>query len=173
MTKLIINTTECEASEGESILKAARRGKAHIGFICNGNGFCSSCECRVLEGTELLNEANDIEKNWLSPSRRERGYRLGCQATVKDSSGVVKLVTRTEVVRRLVINTITGAPMGDRVNTFKGLVADVSQAVRDHLDMAPTGLSYSAKRLGLPTLLTPWKILGKLVQNVSQPAPKK
>ncbi|GIV94220.1 MAG: hypothetical protein KatS3mg056_2929 [Chloroflexus sp.] len=50
MATVIVNDVEMTARPGERILDIARRNSAHIGFVCDGTGFCQTCKVRVLAG---------------------------------------------------------------------------------------------------------------------------
>jgi ferredoxin len=172
MTKVIINDEEYEATKDETLLKVARRNGAHIGFVCNGSGFCTACECRVLEGGDMLSELTEAEKTWLSSSRQEHGARLGCQATIKEDSkegnGAVKVLTRSEEMKRQVVAALTGPNVGSRNASFMELLSTLSRGTLDHIDVAPTGIIKTVKRLGSGKLTFPWKDLGDIIQDANR-----
>ena len=85
---VIINDVEVVAVPGDGLLEVARRNRAHIGFVCNGNGLCTTCECKVLDGIENLSAPNRAEREWLPAWRLEQGYRLACQTTLKGTGPV-------------------------------------------------------------------------------------
>ena len=69
-----------EAEEGKTILQIALDAGIPMEHACGGNGFCTTCMCKVQAGGENLNARNDREENMgvtMEP------YRLGCQARVK------------------------------------------------------------------------------------------
>jgi len=69
-----------EAEEGETLLEAALREGIPMEHACGGNGFCTTCRCKVNKGVENLSPRNDREENM---GISEDPDRLGCQATVK------------------------------------------------------------------------------------------
>lgn len=71
--------TEVEAPEGDSILKIALDHGIPVESACGGNGFCTTCLCRVKEGMENLTPRNDREENMGIVHDHER---LSCQAEV-------------------------------------------------------------------------------------------
>jgi len=155
MPKVIINDEEFEAQEGEHLLDVARKNGAHIGFICNGNGLCASCECKILEGADQLTPPNEIEKQWLSPARIEQGNRLGCQATIQSAgkNTPIKTLTRVEALKR----QFTGFFIGEaRFKSLIGFFSNLAKGASDQLSMTPTGLPASVSRLGLLKVLFPW-----------------
>lgn len=99
MPTLIMNGTTVEALIGERLLDTARREALHIGFVCDGNGLCQTCECRILRGKEHLSPINDVEKIWLTNEQIAQDRRLACQASVR-GPGPIELETRAEEMRK-------------------------------------------------------------------------
>lgn len=74
---------EAEVPVGSSILEAAQKIDAPEGSACGGVCACSTCHVYVLEGRELLSEAEDEEEDILEKAFDVRhSSRLGCQATI-------------------------------------------------------------------------------------------
>ena len=71
--------TEVEAPEGESILKIALDNGIPMEHACGGNGFCTTCMCRVQKGMENLSPRNDREENMGIVDDPDR---LSCQTEV-------------------------------------------------------------------------------------------
>ncbi len=68
-----------EGKEGETVLQIALDHDIPIEHACGGNGFCTTCLCKVREGMEHLSPRNDREENMGVTDDPER---LGCQAQV-------------------------------------------------------------------------------------------
>ncbi len=154
MANLIINDVPVEVLPGEGLLTVARREGAHIGFVCDGNGLCTTCECRVLAGRENLSPPNEVERTWLPVRRLQRGYRLACQSQVV-GEGEVRVLTRAEELRRLwdgIGNPLPGTTGDDN---FRRLVRKVVQLNVDHLSMFPLNLARTVNRLGLVRTILP------------------
>lgn len=83
--KQVTKTIEPEA--GLTLLDHAIKHEIDFGFSCL-RGTCARCRCLVTEGAELLKKPTDEELDRLEPEELEQGYRLGCQAQVKQS-GVI------------------------------------------------------------------------------------
>jgi 2Fe-2S ferredoxin len=68
---------------GETILKAAQKGRVALNQRCGGNGSCTTCKINVNEN-ELKNISlpNQIEKRMISGEALHKGERLGCQVKV-------------------------------------------------------------------------------------------
>ena len=69
---------------GFSILDLALKHKTGWGFSCT-RGTCARCRCLVTAGSELLEAPTEEEEARLEPEELERGYRLGCQAIIKEA----------------------------------------------------------------------------------------
>lgn len=95
MAKLEINGTACDAFVDESLLGAARRHKAHIGYACGGHGLCQTCEVIVESGMDALSPMNDVEMAWLTAEKQQKGHRLACQVQIKKDA-TIKFTTRAE-----------------------------------------------------------------------------
>lgn len=81
-----------EAEKGLTILDLALKHNVDWGFSCT-RGTCARCRCLVTEGMEFLASPTDEELDRLEPEEIEQGFRLGCQAIVKQP-GQVAVVHR-------------------------------------------------------------------------------
>ncbi len=66
-------------ADGRTLLQIALDGGVPIEHACGGNGFCTTCLCKVKEGAEHLSPKNDREEMM----GLEGEDRLGCQAQVR------------------------------------------------------------------------------------------
>ncbi|HCI04261.1 TPA: 2Fe-2S ferredoxin [Candidatus Peribacteria bacterium] len=73
-------TKEVEAKEDQTLLEAAIEAGVPMEHACGGNGFCTTCRCKVKKGSENLSARNDREENM---GVSEEPDRLGCQAEVQ------------------------------------------------------------------------------------------
>lgn len=71
--------TVVEAAEGERILHIALDNGIPMEHACGGNGFCTTCMCKVKEGMENLSPRNDREENMGIVNDPDR---LSCQSEV-------------------------------------------------------------------------------------------
>lgn len=71
--------TRVEAPEGETILKIALDAGIPMEHACGGNGFCTTCMCKVKEGMGNLSPRNDREENMGIVHDPDR---LSCQSQV-------------------------------------------------------------------------------------------
>ncbi len=71
--------TKVEAQDGEVILHIALDNGIPMEHACGGNGFCTTCMCKVKEGMNNLSPRNDREENMGIVNDPER---LSCQSQV-------------------------------------------------------------------------------------------
>ena len=71
---------EVEGKEGETLLQIALDHGIPWEHACGGNGFCTTCMCRVKQGMENLSPRNDREENMGITDDPER---LSCQSQVR------------------------------------------------------------------------------------------
>ncbi len=81
MAKIIIDNIEYEAQDGAQIAEICE--EAGIPFSCN-TGVCGSCQIKILEGAENLNEPGQEEQDL----GMDRNNRLSCQCVI--NKGTVK-----------------------------------------------------------------------------------
>ncbi|QAY66176.1 2Fe-2S iron-sulfur cluster-binding protein [Paenibacillus protaetiae] len=82
-----------EPEPGLSILKHAIKYKVDWGHMCK-KGTCAKCRCFVSEGNEYLDGITDEEWDRLEPEEFEQGYRLACQAVVKQGAQRIVAVNK-------------------------------------------------------------------------------
>lgn len=71
---------EIEAEDGQTILQIALDNGIPMESACGGNGFCTTCMCRVQAGMENLSPRNEREENM---GVTEDPNRLSCQSEVR------------------------------------------------------------------------------------------
>ena len=71
--------TKITVPDGETIIHAALEAGVHINASCGGEGVCGKCRVLLEEGTV---EGGISEK--ISQEDQDKGYRLACQAVVKN-----------------------------------------------------------------------------------------
>jgi ferredoxin len=150
--KVIINGVEAEGMPGERLLNVARRTGAHIGFVCDGNGTCTTCECQVRFGTHFLSPPNETERAWLPRWRLEQGYRLACQAGIR-GRGPIEIETRAEQLRRLTLRSLGGRDADARDRARDDLVDMLGDLAWEHLSRYPANILQAFGRLGLRMFL--------------------
>jgi 2Fe-2S ferredoxin len=83
-----------EVPEGTSILAAAKKCGAQVGYACGGVCACSTCHVYVRQGFDSLSDQRENEEDILDKAFDVRATsRLGCQAKVSDED-VVAEITR-------------------------------------------------------------------------------
>src|SRR4051794_2123520 len=84
------NTSDVPA--GTSILQAAQKVHAQVGFACGGNCACSTCHVYVRQGFESLSEVEEREDDILDRAFDVQPVsRLGCQALVGEEDVVCEI----------------------------------------------------------------------------------
>ena len=68
-----------ETEPGKTILQIALDNDIPMEHACGGNGFCTTCMCKVREGMENLSPRNDREENM---GVIDDPDRLSCQSEV-------------------------------------------------------------------------------------------
>jgi 2Fe-2S ferredoxin len=81
-----------EANQGESICEALLRNDIDIEHACEMSCACTTCHVIVREGFDSLDEADDLEEDYLDKAwGLEPESRLSCQAQVQDTDLVVEI----------------------------------------------------------------------------------
>ena len=84
---------EYEASQGETLMAAARSLGYYWPTTCGGQGVCTTCLSEVVSGGDLLAEMGRSERKTLIAERGEailtRPVRLACQAVVLQNGTIV------------------------------------------------------------------------------------
>ncbi len=71
---------EVETAPGQTILQIALDSGIPMEHACGGNGFCTTCMCKVRDGMQNLSPRNDREENMGVVDDPDR---LSCQTTVE------------------------------------------------------------------------------------------
>lgn len=81
-----------EANPGESVCEALLRNDIEIEHACEMSCACTTCHVIVREGYDSLNEADELEDDYLDKAwGLEPESRLSCQAIVADADLVVEI----------------------------------------------------------------------------------
>ncbi len=78
--KFLPYETEIEIEDGDTVIRAALEAGVHVNASCGGEGVCGKCRVLIEDGTV---DGGISEK--LSVEDQEKGYRLACQAIVKNN----------------------------------------------------------------------------------------
>ncbi len=167
MATVIVNDVALEARPGETILNIARRNTAHIGFVCDGNGICQTCQIRVLAGAKYLNPPNAIEQAWMPEWRLASGHRLACQAALR-GAGPVELITKAEELRRQTLDVIQPPAGVDRRDLLDPLLdnlvrMNIDQLIRYPFNIIGALLQVKPERL-MKTLRDPQPFINDTVR---------
>ena len=81
-----------EAKKGESVCDALLRHHIDIDHACEKSCACTTCHVIVREGFDSLEEADELEEDYLDKAwGLEPESRLSCQALVDDENLVVEI----------------------------------------------------------------------------------
>ena len=81
-----------EAQEGETVCEALLRNDVDIEHACEMSCACTTCHVIVREGFESLEEADELEEDYLDKAwGLEPESRLSCQARVGSANLVVEI----------------------------------------------------------------------------------
>jgi ferredoxin len=167
MPVVIINDVAYEANPGERLLDVARRNGAHIGFVCDGQGICQTCQCRVLDGAQHLNKLSKAEEIWFPQSRIANGNRLACQTAMR-GPGPVRLLTLAEELRRQTLNVINPPRGTSAAEHLEPLLENLARLNVDQLRLFPFNNIRTWARVGTRTFLWPWKDLNRWFDDVAR-----
>lgn len=83
---------EVEANNGESVCDALLRSGINIDHACEKSCACTTCHVIVRKGFDSLNEADDLEEDYLDKAwGLEAESRLSCQACVGEEDLVIEI----------------------------------------------------------------------------------
>lgn len=90
--ELAPNGSEVEANIGESVCDALLRNGVDIDHACEKSCACTTCHVIVRKGFDSLNEADDLEEDYLDKAwGLEAESRLSCQACVGEEDLVIEI----------------------------------------------------------------------------------
>lgn len=78
---------EVKIKKDRTILELAKDCKLKIKAPCKGKGKCGKCVVKVLNGK--VSKASKAEKKILSEEKIKKGYRLACEARIKDNVTII------------------------------------------------------------------------------------
>lgn len=82
-----------QTHDGTSLLEVSLLNNIEHAHVCGGNGRCSTCRVRVLDGTENLTEPDSAESALLVRIAAEKDVRLACQARVRGDVRIAPLIS--------------------------------------------------------------------------------
>ena len=86
------NGAVIEAEPGKSICRAALDGGIHIEHACEMSCACTTCHVHIREGAESLNDADELEDDFLDKAwGLDPDSRLSCQTIVSDKDLTVEI----------------------------------------------------------------------------------
>ena len=67
---------------GANLMQSLLKGNMPVASSCHGDGICSKCAVRIVNGAENLNKMKDSEAQLLEKNGFPTPYRLSCQTIV-------------------------------------------------------------------------------------------
>ncbi|MEM8593799.1 MAG: ISC system 2Fe-2S type ferredoxin [Pseudomonadota bacterium] len=84
--------TLIEATEGDTVCDSLLKNGVHIEHACEKSCACTTCHVVVREGYSSLEEADELEDDYLDKAwGLEPESRLSCQAVVADQDLVIEI----------------------------------------------------------------------------------
>lgn len=77
------NSKSLEVPEDANLMEALTEAEIPVASSCGGNGVCTKCLVKVIEGRENLSPENDLEQDMRDIHGYERNQRMSCQAHVR------------------------------------------------------------------------------------------
>lgn len=136
--KILINDKPCEARVGDRLLDLAQQNRAHIGYLCGGNGICQTCFVYVEEGMECLSKKGETENAFISEPLSKAGGRLACRTTIT-KEGSIRILTRAEKLRRTVLGFNIPGVASEIQNIGYNVVTRLPSGIGDVVGRARAG----------------------------------
>ncbi|WP_277963275.1 ISC system 2Fe-2S type ferredoxin [Pseudomonas sp. RIT-To-2] len=81
-----------EAEPGKTLLEVAHDNHIEIESACGGVCACTTCHCIIREGFDSLEEADELEEDYLGKAwGLERQSRLSCQTIIGEEDLTVEI----------------------------------------------------------------------------------
>ncbi|QCK16833.1 adenylate/guanylate cyclase domain-containing protein [Mangrovivirga cuniculi] len=90
----------------KSILDISIENKIPHLHECGGNGRCTTCRVRIIEGSENLSKVTPLEKELIRKRNWDPSIRLACQAQVKGNVAIQRIVWTSAEVSKLQLETL-------------------------------------------------------------------
>jgi ferredoxin len=79
-----------EVSEAAELVDLCDEALAPIPFSCR-SASCATCQIEVVDGAELLESPDDLERELLEILNAPANHRLACQVKVRPGKGTVRV----------------------------------------------------------------------------------
>ena len=80
--KFIKTKPEIEVTNGANLMQSLLAAGVPVASSCNGDGVCSKCRVKVIEGQKNLSEINDTELILIDQNSLGKEIRISCQVEV-------------------------------------------------------------------------------------------
>lgn len=107
MPKVTFNPRDkkVDVRQGETILRAASRGRVVISQRCGGKGQCTMCKVFVTDAS-CVSAPQEVEKRLISEEHLSCGMRLACQTMIQGNVSVeipespLKAIVRAQLLKK-------------------------------------------------------------------------
>lgn len=80
--KFIKDKPELTVPKGANLMRALLDHGLPVASSCDGDGVCSKCRIKIIEGAENLSSPNDVELILKEQNNIGKEYRISCQTEV-------------------------------------------------------------------------------------------
>lgn len=80
--KFIKAKPEIEVLAGANLMQSLLAAGVPVASSCNGDGVCSKCRVKIIEGQKNLSVINDTEMILMDQNSLGKEFRISCQAEV-------------------------------------------------------------------------------------------
>ncbi len=109
-------------SKESSIYEILTEINIPIRTICGGLGKCGKCKILVQKGHKYLNSPTNIERNLISETEIQNGWRLACETRTKINNNIQKIDDKTPQIRIFLPNQLL-------LEDFKILTSGISKVI--------------------------------------------
>lgn len=81
--RFLKNDRVLDVPEGANLMASLLEAGFPVASSCDGEGVCAKCRMQVLEGTENLSRATELEEFLIERYELKKGVRISCQCEVK------------------------------------------------------------------------------------------
>ncbi len=128
VTIIINDDKKLEVPTGNSLISTLAEQRIYLPSACGGKGSCGQCKCRVLSGGGSI---LPTEVGFFTRKQQQDGWRLGCQAKVKEDMKI-SLPPSVLSVKKYECTVVSNRNVATFIKEFK-----VQLPPGEHMDFEP------------------------------------
>ena len=128
VTIIINDDKKLEVPTGNSLISTLAEQQIYLPSACGGKGSCGQCKCRVLSGGGSI---LPTEVGFFTRKQQQEGWRLGCQAKVKEDMKIA-LPPSVLSVKKYECTVVSNRNVATYIKEFK-----VQLPPGEHMDFEP------------------------------------